>query len=32
MGSSGLTLKMFRKGMVPWEKRCTKSVSSRRLM
>lgn len=32
MGSWGLTLKMLRKGIVPWEKRCTKSVSNRRLM
>lgn len=28
----GVTLKMLRRGMVPWEKRCTKSVSSSRLM
>lgn len=31
-GDAGVTLKMLRRGMVPWEKRWTKSVSSRRLM
>ena len=32
MGDIGDTLKMLRRGMVPWEKRCTKRVSRSLLM
>ena len=32
VGGVGDTLKMLRRGMVPWEKRCTKRVSRSLLM